>query len=216
MESLLEGYRRFRTGTWRVGRDLYQRLAEDGQQPKCMIIACSDSRVDPQLIFDAGPGDIFVVRNVANLVPPYAPNQDFHGTSAALEFAVTQLQVQNIVVMGHAGCGGIASLLKQSTAPTDFVGTWMRIAEPARVKALACCAGDPVKLQTTCEHAAVEVGLENLMTFPWVRERVESGALKLVGCHFDIATGELKFLSGGPELLEPDAPGEGIADSPAF
>lgn len=216
MDKLLAGYRRFRTNAWRLGRDLYLRLAESGQQPRSMIIACSDSRVDPQLIFDAAPGEMFVVRNVANLVPPYAPNKDFHGTSAALEFAVTQLNVRNIIVMGHANCGGIASLLKRDTTTTDFVGAWMRIAEPALSKALACCADDETKLQQACEHAAVQVGLENLMTFPWVRERVDKGTLRLVGCHFDIATGELKFLSGGPQdtdlfLDEPLPP-----SSPAF
>lgn len=201
MDKLIEGYRRFRTGAWRLGRDLYLKLAEGGQNPRSMMIACSDSRIDPQLIFDAAPGEMFVVRNVANLVPPYSPNEDYHGTSAALEFAVTQLHVKNIVVMGHAGCGGVASLLKRETAPSDFVGTWMRIAAPALERALACCGDDPARLQTACEYAAVEVCLDNLMTFPWVRERVEQDALRLVGCHFDIATGELVFLRGGPDDL---------------
>ena len=199
MDKLMEGYRRFRTGAWRVGRDLFLRLAEVGQSPRSMIVACSDSRVDPQLIFDAAPGEMFVVRNVANLVPPYAPNADFHGTSAALEFAVTQLNVRNIVVMGHAGCGGVASLLKPQEGPSDFVGAWMRIAEPALAMARASGAETAEELQTACERAAVEICLDNLLTFPWVRERVEAGRLRLIGCHFDIASGELSFLAGGPE-----------------
>jgi carbonic anhydrase len=192
MDSLIEGYRRFRATGWPEHRRLFKELASYGQSPRAMVITCSDSRLDPQLIFGTAPGEIFVVRNVAALVPPYEKDSAYHGTSAALEFAVRVLQVEHIIVMGHAQCGGIGALLRGAgDRGADFVKHWMDIAAPARERALLMTEGDPERAQTLCEHEAVKVSLEHLMTFPWVRERVESGATRLHGWYFGIETGEL-------------------------
>jgi carbonic anhydrase len=192
MDALIEGYRRFRATGWPEHRRLFKELATRGQSPRAMVITCSDSRLDPQLIFGTAPGEIFVVRNVAALVPPYAPDQAYHGTSAALEFAVRVLKVADVIVMGHAQCGGIGALLRGAgEGGADFVRHWMEIATPARERALAKTGGDAEGAQTACEHEAVKVSLEHLMTFPWVRDRVEKGALKLHGCYFGIERGEL-------------------------
>jgi carbonic anhydrase len=190
MERLLEGFRRFRENYDREHRQVFEELARRGQSPSAMVIACSDSRVDPQLIFGTGPGEIFVVRNVANLIPPYEPDGYHHGTSAALEFAVRTLQVPHIIVMGHARCGGVSALLGQhDRAQDDFVSTWMNIARPARERALEAAGGESENLQHLCEHETIKVSLENLLTFPWIRERVEAGTLRLHGWYFDIETG---------------------------
>jgi carbonic anhydrase len=190
MDELIAGYRRFRAETWPQQRARFEALAAAGQRPHTMVIACSDSRVDPQMIFAAGPGELFVVRNVANLVPPYLPDALFHGTSAAVEFAVQALRVARIVVMGHALCGGIRALLDGAPpeAP-DFVANWMGIAQHARAVALRCDAPD--QRQEIAEHEAVRISLANLMTFPWVAEAVAAGRLTLHGAHFGVATGRL-------------------------
>ena len=137
MQELLAGYRRFRAETWARERDRFEALAESGQRPRTMVVACSDSRVDPQMVFSAAPGELFVVRNVANLVPPYAPDADYHGTSAALEFGVRVLGVRHLIVLGHALCGGVQALLEGMPPGTeDFVAPWMGIArEAARPRA---------------------------------------------------------------------------------
>lgn len=193
MDALIEGYRRFRAETWPEARARFQELAAKGQSPRAMVIACSDSRVDPQMIFSAGPGELFVLRNVANLVPPYMPDATFHGTSAAVEFAVRVLQVERIVVMGHALCGGIRALLQGAPPEAqDFVAGWMTIADRARTVALRC--DTPEAQQEACEHEAVRVSLANLMTFPWVAEAVKAGRLTLHGAHFGVATGRLVLL----------------------
>src|SRR5271170_7202243 len=165
MDRLIAGYRRFRAEQWPERQVVFEHLADGGQSPRTMVIACSDSRVDPTMIFGAEPGELFVLRNVANLVPPYQPDLAFHATSAALEFAVRVLQVRNLIVMGHAMCGGIRVLLDESAAPaTDFLVPWMRIAEPARRRVLERAPEDP---QTECERESVRLSLENLQTFPW-------------------------------------------------
>jgi carbonic anhydrase len=195
MDELIEGYRRFRATAWPEQRALFERLAEHGQRPQAMVIACADSRADPGMIFNVGPGEIFVVRNVANLVPPCVPDGAYHGTSAALEFGVLRLGVSHLIVLGHGPCGGIRALLEGATAPPgDFIGPWMRLAEPARRRALACAPADP---QLACEHEGVRLSLENLLTFPWIAERVADGRLRLHGAHFNIRTGVL-------ETLQPD------------
>jgi carbonic anhydrase len=194
MKHLIHGYREFRATAWPQRRALFEELAARGQKPHTMVIACSDSRVDPTMIFNVGPGELFVVRNVANLVPPCMPDAAFHGTSAALEFGVTVLEVDDLIVLGHGMCGGIKALLNPAQAPRDFVGPWMTIAARARDRVLAC---DPVDPQTTCEHEAIKVSLDNLMSFPWIAERVEDRSLRLHGASFDIRTGVL-------ELLQPD------------
>jgi carbonic anhydrase len=191
MQHLIDGYRTFRASTWPERRALFEQLAARGQSPQTMVIACSDSRVDPTMIFNVGPGELFVVRNVANLVPPYQPDSEFHGTSAALEFGVTVLKVTHLIVMGHAMCGGIRALLDPSLAPPEFVGPWMSIARRARDRVLECKPADP---QTACEHEAVKVSLENLRTFPWIASREAEGTLRLSGASFDIRTGVLEVL----------------------
>jgi carbonic anhydrase len=193
MGPLLDGYHRFREETWPQQRARFEALAADGQKPHTMVIACSDSRVDPQMIFSAGPGELFVVRNVANLVPPYMPDAAFHGTSAAVEFAVRVLGVGRIVVMGHALCGGIRALIGGAPdGASDFVAGWMGIAERARATALRC--DDPAAAQEAAEQEAVRISLGNLMTFPWVAEAVAAGQLRLRGAHFGVATGRLLVL----------------------
>lgn len=190
MDQLIEGYRRFRGDTWAREKERFEALAASGQRPVALVIACADSRVDPQMIFGAGPGELFVVRNVANLVPPYSPDANYHGTSAALEFAVKGLEVPHIVVLGHAQCGGVQALLGGVPDELgDFLENWVRIGAPARRRAIAC--DDPEERQTRCEHEVVKVSLENLMTFPWVRERVEAGRLALHGCYFGVRSGRL-------------------------
>lgn len=174
---------------------MFERLAHVGQSPRAMVVACSDSRVDPTMIFNAEPGELFILRNVANLVPPYQPDLAFHATSAALEFAVRVLEVTDLIVMGHAMCGGIGVLLRgPPSGAGDFLMPWMRIAEPAKRRALARAGegGDP---QTACEQESVKLSLENLLTFPWIGERVAAGQLKLTGSIFDIRSGVLALLN---------------------
>ena len=191
MERLIDGYARFRAGAWPERRALFARLAAEGQRPRAMVIACSDSRVDPAMIFDMGPGELFVVRNVANLVPPYQPDGAYHGTSAALEFGVCNLGVEDLIVMGHGLCGGVQALMADAEPAGDFVGLWIRVAERARRRVLACDATDR---QLEGEHAVVRVSLENLATFPWIASRVAAGALHLHGTHFDVRSGVLASL----------------------
>ncbi|MCB2108152.1 MAG: carbonic anhydrase [Rhodobacteraceae bacterium] len=200
MEQFLEGYRRFRADYFERNKDMLKSLMAKGQSPKAMMIACSDSRIDPGLKFGADPGDIFMVRNVANLVPPYAPDRSLHGTSAALEFAVGVLKVEHVIVMGHAKCGGIGALLQQPAAGVDFVKAWMTIAWQAREKALAVAEGDTMDVQRRCELEAVKVSLKNLHTFPWVEERVAAGQLTLHGWYFDLETGLLHALGEDGEF----------------
>ena len=193
MEDLIEGYRRFRAESWPRERARFEALAARGQQPRTMVIACSDSRVDPQMIFDAGPGEMFVVRNVANLVPPYAPDGSYHGTSAALEFGVRVLQVRDLIVLGHALCGGVRALLDGAPAEAqDFVVPWMNIARVVPGLVLECT---PVEArQEAAEHEVVRISLANLLTFPWVRDAVAAGTLHLHGAHFGVGTGVLTLL----------------------
>lgn len=192
MDRLIAGYHRFRANQWPERRATYERLAEQGQSPRALVVACSDSRVDPTMIFDAAPGELFTVRNVANLIPPYEPDAAFHATSAALEFGVRVLQVPDLIVMGHAMCGGIHALLNGVPKEAgDFLAGWIRIAERAKQRALACAPADP---QTACELEAVRLSLENLRTFPWVEERVQAGRLRLHGAMYGVRSGVLSML----------------------
>lgn len=194
MDALVEGYRRFRAEVWPAERERYEALAE-GQAPETLVISCSDSRVDPQTVFGAGPGELFVVRNVAALVPPYAPDTGYHGTSAALEFAVRVLRVKRIVVLGHARCGGVAALVHGAPPEaSDFVVPWMRIAADVRDAAPAHL--DDRALLKHCEEAVVRKSLENLRTFPWIAEAADTGALTLEGYRFGIQSGVLSRLDG--------------------
>lgn len=211
MDDLIEGYRRFRAGRWPRERERFENLASKGQKPRTLLIACSDSRVDPQSIFDAGPGELFVIRNVANLVPAYSPDGTLHGTSAAIEFAVRSLEVERVVVMGHARCGGILSLMADDPSPSDdFVSRWTAIAAPARSRVLRAEGLDAEQRQERCEHEAIRVSLDNLVSFPWIRERVADGRLKLHGAYFAVFTGKLLWLDAtdtfAPVAPPPDAP----------
>jgi carbonic anhydrase len=192
MDQLIEGYQRFRADIWARERDRFQALAARGQRPQALVVACSDSRVDPQMIFDAGPGELFVVRNVANLVPPYLPDKALHGTSSALEFGIRALAIPNLIVIGHAMCGGIRALLEGTPKETpDFVESWVAIAEPARRAVGRLPESDR---QQACEHEAIRLSLKNLGTFPWIRDSVAAGRLRLSGFYFDIRSGILMQL----------------------
>jgi carbonic anhydrase len=195
-ERLIAGYRSFLGGRFPGERSRFAALAERGQRPEVMVIGCCDSRVSPEVIFDASPGELFVVRNVANLVPPYAPDGDYHGTSAALEFAVQALKVKHVVVLGHARCGGIQAFA-DGAAPLsrgDFIGKWMTLIAPAAER-LGPRDGDDYLGRL--ERAAIAQSLDNLMTFPYVAERVAAGELALHGAYFGVATGVL--LVRGPD-----------------
>jgi carbonic anhydrase len=189
---LIEGYEAFRTGRLPNEQSRYRDLAEQGQSPKIMVIGCCDSRVSPEVIFDAGPGELFVVRNVANLVPPFSPDGTYHGVSAALEYAVQVLRVQHIVVLGHARCGGIRAFAEQGEplSPGDFIGKWMSMIAPAAA-AIGARSEAPGSYFTRLEHAAMVTTLENLMTFPCVRILAERGRLTLHAAYFDVASGDL-------------------------
>lgn len=193
-QDLIAGYRRFRSTRYREARDLFHRL-RDGQKPATMIIACADSRADPSMIFDAAPGELFTVRNVAALVPPFDASGGLHGVSAAVEFAVTALKVRQIVVMGHGGCGGIAaSLAAAADRPVGtFIAPWVELAAPARDAVLQDGAIDPRDWQEAVEHGAVGQSLKNLLTFPFVRAAVERGDLIMNGAWFSIGKGELHW-----------------------
>jgi carbonic anhydrase len=193
VDKFFAGYRAFREDYFKKNRDMIVALMNRRQSPTALMIACSDSRIDPSLKFGAEPGDMFIVRNVANLVPPYEPDGAYHGTSAALEFAVQVLEVPNIIVMGHARCGGIDALLRhQEEAASDFVVSWMRIAEQALARA-PNLAG-PEDHRRACEQEAVKVSLDNLRTFPWIKARVDKGTLKLHGWYFDLETATLHVM----------------------
>jgi carbonic anhydrase len=207
MKNLLAGYRRFRAHGWPKQKQAFETLAQ-GQSPKTLVLACVDSRVDPAVIFDTAPGEVLTVRNVANLVPPYAPDAHHHSTSAALEFGVRVLEVRHIMVLGHGSCGGVRALLEGAPEKArEFVAPWMSIAEPARLRAMQ--GASPEERQQICEHAVVDVSLANLMTFPWIAERVASGKLQLHGAWFAIYSGELLIRrpdgSFAPPETEPDA-----------
>jgi carbonic anhydrase len=199
MKTLLDGYERFRKGSWRRHQKRFSALARDGQSPSAMVIACADSRVAPEMIFDCAPGEIFVTRNVSALVPPYAPDTGNHGTSAALEFAVTSLNVRNIVVLGHSQCGGIRALMRGPEGDHgDFIESWMAIAHTARARVCDSPGADGQSFEAlchTCEHESIRVSLANLLTFPWIASRVAEGTLTLAGMHFNVETGKLEILA---------------------
>lgn len=212
-DDLLDGYRRFRTGPYAAQRARFDKLAIQGQAPQVMVIACSDSRVDPTMIFDSGPGEMFVVRNVANLVPPFEEGGGRHGVSAALEFAVTQLEVSEIVVLGHGGCGGVKASLSgafKDARPGEggFIAHWIDLLDEEREKVVAAAALHPdLDAHRALEQAAVRVSIRNLRTFPGIAAREAEGRLTLRGAYFAISDGILHLLnpeSGrfGPVKLE--------------
>ncbi|THD36610.1 MAG: carbonic anhydrase [Sphingomonas sp.] len=201
--DLIDGYHRFRTSEYRRHRERWDELSE-GQSPRVMVIACSDSRVDPAQIFDTVPGEIFTVRNIANLVPPFETGGGRHGVSAALEFAVNQLEVPEIVVMGHGSCGGVAASLSkrfEGAAPGDggFIGHWVDILDEARDRIVADLGTGPEAVRAL-ELETVRVSLRNLLTFPQIEKRVAAGKLKLKGAYFAIAEGVLYVMDEAGEF----------------
>ena len=191
---LLDGYRSFMHGRYTAESGRYTSLAREGQHPETMIIACCDSRSAPETIFDCGPGELFVLRNVANLVPPYEPDNEFHSTSAALEFAVQSLKVKNIVVMGHGRCGGIKAALSHDNTPLspgDFIGKWMSLISPAAETVASSTLMTAGERHTALERISIRYSLANLRTFPCINILEGKGRLNLYGAWFDISTGEL-------------------------
>jgi len=192
--DLLNGYRNFMHGRYATESSRYRELAKDGQKPKTLVIACCDSRSAPETIFDAGPGELFVLRNVANLVPPYEPDGEFHSTSAALEFAVQALKVSSIVVLGHGRCGGIKAALDPSSeplSPGDFIGKWMSMLAPAAEIVSGNAMMTTGERHTALERISIRYSIANLRTFPCVRILEGKGKITLHGAWFDISTGEL-------------------------
>lgn len=206
IQKFIHGFRRFQDDYFSEDRELFNRLKQ-GQRPKAVLIGCSDSRVDPSMMVRSEPGDLFIVRNVANLVPPCEHDHSYHGVSAALEYAVCHLEVEHIIVLGHSRCGGIRSLLEGIPPEKngEYISKWVSIAERAKQQVLDTFADAPPEQQAkACEHASILVSLENLLTFPWISERVEADRLDLHGWYFDIESGNLYSYqpsSGKFELL---------------
>lgn len=193
-DFLLNGYRRFYNKYFLDKKLLYRNLAKYGQSPKALVVACSDSRVDPSILLDCTPGDLFVVRNVANLIPPYEPDSGHHGTSSALEFGIRVLRIPHLIVLGHTQCGGIQNLMKEEVATTDhsFVRHWMSIAEQAKIKA---CIQDQKSgdIMEACGRYAILHSLQNALSFPWIQELVQAKKLTLNAWNFNLQTGELEI-----------------------
>jgi carbonic anhydrase len=207
LDELIDGYRRFREKDWPAERERWSELAE-GQSPKVMILSCADSRVDPAHIFDARPGEMFVTRNIAALAPPYETSSGFHGVSAALEFAVTQLEVGEILVMGHGLCGGCAAALTgqfEDSTPGEghFIADWVRMLNGARDEVRARHEQIDREAFLDMEREAVKVSLANHRTFPWIVERERAGSLKLHGSHFSISEGRLYVLDEAEGSFRP-------------
>ncbi|MCH9844523.1 MAG: carbonic anhydrase [Alphaproteobacteria bacterium] len=196
IDKLLDGYQKFHHTYFQQDNSLYQSL-QSGQNPKALIIACSDSRSDPGIITHAAPGDIFVIRNVASLVPPYKENnRTIHGTSAALEFAVRILQVEHIIVLGHSHCAGVRAMATENSLPfeSDFIEQWVEIAKPAKQRALekhSGTHGDSSELLHHCERETVLLSLDNLTSFPWIKQRITEKKLQIHGWYFSIDNGAL-------------------------
>lgn len=215
LDQLFSGYRKFREDYYPEHQDLYQTLVDQGQSPSTMVISCSDSRVDPGMILQTRPGDLFVVRNVANLVPPYQPDNQYHGISAALEYAVTILQVKVIVVLGHSSCGGVDALMRGccgGDSPVgEFIAPWVNLAEKAwdrlpdslKEKASSSDGNPDQEASRALEMANVALSMDNIEGFPFVREAVRAGILQVEGWYFDIASGSLFRRNQGEDNFNP-------------
>jgi carbonic anhydrase len=203
-KRLIEGYNAFLTQRLPQEQSRYRQLAEQGQAPEIMVIGCCDSRCAPELIFDAGPGEVFVSRNIANLVPPYTPDSAQRSMSAALEFAVQALKVKHIVVLAHAQCGGIRAYAEEAAplSPGDFIGNWMAMIAPAAKAVGPRGERSFNEYLTALEQQSALTTLDNLMTFPWVKARTESGKLKLHAAYFGVATGDLSVYDPATKRFE--------------
>ena len=204
VNRLAAGFQRFQKRWFCKENNLYEDLQE-GQNPLALVIACSDSRVDPALLTDSHPGELFVIRNVANVVPPYSPDQRYHGVSAALEYAVRHLQIPEIIVFGHANCGGVRALLEDtSVADDEFLSVWVQVVQRARdIVNQELPDATPEERCRACEMCAIVVSLENLLTFPWVRDAVSAGRLSIHGWYFDLNNGQLLYFNESEEAFLP-------------
>lgn len=206
LRKLTTGFLEFQRQTFAPKRAFFEQLAVK-QRPKIMMVACSDSRVDPAILTNAEPGDLFMVRNVANLVPPCALDSAAHGTSAALEFAVTSLEVEHIIVLGHAGCGGIRALMTADPAITreeSFIHPWMKIADEAKRRTLILARNQPLEIQLRIlEQEAIKTSLANLLSFPWINQRVDAGRLRVHGWRFDLVEGNMYVYVPERDRFEP-------------
>jgi carbonic anhydrase len=200
-EHLADRFRRFKYRHFSPNLDHYETLAAHGQNPEVMVVSCCDSRVDPETIFSAMPGELFVVRNVANLVPPFETTGRYHGVSAALEFAALNLRIKHIVVMGHSGCGGISACLEQSAtrqSEAQFISNWMSILDDARRRVIERSAGRSIpEMRSELEREGIKSSLQNLRSFPCISTLESKGRLHLHGAYFEIAAGRLSVLSEG-------------------
>ncbi|MDP2786336.1 MAG: carbonic anhydrase [Sulfurimicrobium sp.] len=213
--KFIAGFKRFQDNYFGQDRHLYEQL-KLGQYPRALVVACCDSRVDPAILTGSEPGDIFVVRNVANLVPPREYGGGYHGVSAALEFAVCQLGVEHIIVLGHSQCGGIRALMRGSgnCENAEYVAKWVQIAAPARDKVLHELPQQDFELQVrACEQAAILQSLENLLSFPWIAQRMSTGDLAAHGWYFDLDRGELLGYDPAVKSFVPLKEGETCRDS---
>ena len=204
---LLGGYKSFLDGRYANESARYKQLHDSGQAPRTMMIACCDSRAAPETIFDAGPGELFVLRNVANLVPPFQPDSGQHGTSAAIEFAVQSLGIRDLVVMGHGRCGGIRAALDPSgepLAPGDFIGKWMSLLAPVADQVATYSFMTPNERQTVLERLSIRNSINNLRTFPYVKALEADGKLAVHGAWFDISTGELWVMDEAGDFVRPE------------
>lgn len=196
IEALIQGYERFRKKYFKSPSSTFEDLVRLGQRPKILMIACSDSRVDPAIVMKCQPGDLFVIRNVANLVPPYEDDQSYHGTSAALQFGVCSLGIRHVILFGHTRCGGIQSLLEQTPEACEqrgFVAKWMELAKPAYDTVFKHHSQETFqKKATLCGQFSLMNSLKNLETFPWIRERVKKGRVFLHAWNFDLEKGILE------------------------
>ena len=207
LARLIEGYRRFREDHWPQERERWSKLAE-GQSPKILVIACSDSRTDPAMVFDAHPGELFVIRNISALAPPYETTRGLHGVSSALEFAVTQLEVEEVLVLGHGSCGGCAAALTGKFDDAEpgggqFIADWVRMLDGPRDRVRSRHSELDRDAFLDMEWEAVKCSLANLRTFPWIAEREAAGTLKLHGGHFSIAEGRLYLLDEAEQEFRP-------------
>src|SRR5882757_19015 len=195
-QHLVDGYRAFLFSRLPREQDRYRELSEEGQSPQVMVIGCCDSRVSPEVIFDARPGELFVVRNVANIIPPYSPDGQAHGVSAALEFGVGALRIKHIVVLGHAHCGGVKAYVQDSQplSPGDFIGKWMQLMTPAAEKVGPRGEQDHDDYLARLEQANIANSLDNLMTFPMLAKLIEKGKVATHGAYFGVASGDLSVL----------------------
>jgi carbonic anhydrase len=195
-QRLIDGYSAFTRGRLAAEQQRYRELAEHGQTPEIMVIGCCDSRVSPEVIFDAGPGELLVVRNVGNLVPPFETGGSYHGVSAALEFGVGVLKVRHLVILGHAHCGGVRAFAEEAAPvfPGDFIGRWMSLMAPATTRVGPRGGLSDAEYLERLEKASIVNTLDNLLTFPRVRERIERGEVHTHGAYFGVAAGELSVL----------------------